>query len=126
MKAAAYIRCFTDMTLYNDCDEQTNANVLWKKTGFMFENKNAVNIVSFFRKIVRLRYCNDSSMVEHLNAFQGLIKQTMSLEVPLADEVLALLLLGSLLENWETLVVTLSNTRPQGKQLSLEAVKSTC
>ena len=42
-------------------------------------------------------------MVEHLNAFQGLINQTTSLEVPLVDEVLGLLLLGSLPDSWETL-----------------------
>ena len=45
---------------------------------------------------VKLRYQDGSSMEEHMNAFQRLINQTTSLEVPLADEVLALLLLGSL------------------------------
>ena len=36
-----------------------------------------------------LRYHDGSSMVEHLNAFHGLINQMASLEVPLAYEVLA-------------------------------------
>ena len=45
-------------------------------------------------------------MAEHMNAFQGLVHQTTTLEVPLVDEVLALFLLGSLPETWETLVVT--------------------
>ena len=90
----------------------------------MFENKNTVNKIFVFRRIVRLRYQDGSSMTEHPNAFQGLINQTTSLEVPLADEVLALLLLGSLPDSWEMLVVvTLGNTRLQGKQLSLEMVK---
>ena len=75
---------------------ETDADVLWKKIGFMFKNKNAVTRVSVFRRIVRLRYRDDSSMAKHLNAFQELINQTTSLEVPLADEVLTLLLLGSL------------------------------
>ena len=72
----------------------------------MFENKNVVNKVSVFRKIVRLRYQDGSIMLEHLNAFQGLINQSTSLEVPLVDGVLALLLSGSFLDSWETLVVT--------------------
>ena len=59
-----------------------------------------------------------------MNAFQGLINQTTSLEVPLANEVLALLLIGSLLDSWETLVVTLSNAGAEGKHLSLVRVKS--
>ena len=105
LKAAAYIRCFIDMSLYNNFNEETNANVLWKKMGFMFEIKNVVNRVSVFKKIVRLRYQDGLSMVEHLNAFQGLINQTPCLEVPLDDEVLALLLLGSLSYCRETLVV---------------------
>ena len=73
----------------------------------MFGNKIVVNRVSVIKKIVRLRYQDGSSMAEHINAFQGLTNQTTSLEVPLADEVLALLLLGSLPDSWETLVVTL-------------------
>ena len=89
----------------------------------MFENKNAINRVSVFRKIVRLRYQDGSSMAEHINAFHGLMNQTSALEVTLADEVFTLLLLGSLLDSWETLVVTLGNVGPQGKHLSLEQVK---
>ena len=72
---------------------------------------------------MRLRYQDGSSMAEHLNAFQGLINQTTSLEVPLAKEVLALLLLGSLPDNWEMLIVTLGNTGSEGKHLSMEKVK---
>ena len=90
----------------------------------MFENKNVINRVLVFRTIVRLRYPNGSSMLEHLNPFQGLINQNTSLEVPLADDILALLLLGSFPDNWEILVITLDNTRPKGKHLSLENVKS--
>ena len=71
----------------------------------MLENKNAVNRVSTFKKIVRLRYRDGLIMAEHINAFQGLMNQTTTLEVSLADEVFALLLLGSLPDSWETLVV---------------------
>ena len=59
-----------------------------------------------------------------MNAFQGVTNQTTSLEVPLVEEVLALLLLGSLLDSWETLVVRLGNVGPQGKHLTLEQMKS--
>ena len=80
---------------------------VWEKIDIMFQNKNAANQVSVFRKLVRLRYQDGSNMAEHMNAFQGLIHQATSLEVPLADEVLVLFLLGSLPDSWETLVVTL-------------------
>ena len=35
-------------------------------------------------------------MVEHMNVFQRLINQSVSLDIPLVDEVLALLLIGVL------------------------------
>ena len=62
-------------------------------------------------------------MAEHMNALQVLIHQNTSLEVPLANEVLALLLLRSLPGSWETLVVTLGNAGPEGKHLSLAIVE---
>ena len=46
------------------------------------------------------------------------------MEVHLDNKVLALLLLSSLSDNWETLVVTLGNVGPEGKHLSLARVKS--
>ena len=90
----------------------------------MFQNKNVANQVSVFRKLVRLRYQDGSSMAEHMNAFQGLIHQATLLEVPLTNEVLALFLLSSLPDSWETLVVTLGTAGPEGKRLSLARVKS--
>ena len=85
---------------------------------------DTVNRVLVFRKIMRLRYQDGSSMAEHINAFQGLMNQTTTLEVPLIDEVFTLLLRGSLPDSWETLVVTLGNTGPQRKHLSLDQEKS--
>ena len=73
LKAIVYIRCFINMSLCNNFNEQTNVDDLWKMIRLMFENKNVVNKVSVFKKIVRLRYQDGLSMVEHLNAFQGLI-----------------------------------------------------
>ena len=88
-----------DMSLYTNFNEQNNVDALWEKIGVMFENKNTVNRVSIFRKIVTLQYQDGSNMAEHINAFHGLMNQTTALEVSFADEVFALLLLGSLLEN---------------------------
>ena len=45
LKTTTYIRCFIDMSLYNNFNKETDVEVLWKKIGFMFENKNVVNRV---------------------------------------------------------------------------------
>ena len=56
LKTTTYIWCFIDMSLYNNFNEEKKAHELWEKIGIMLENKNIVNRVSVFRKIVRLRY----------------------------------------------------------------------
>ena len=114
LKAASYNRCFIDMSLYNNFNDKNKADVLWEKINIMFEKKNVVNRFSMFRIIVTFRYQDGANMVEHLNAFQELINQTTTLEVPLSDEVLALLLLGSLPCSSKTLVVTPVNARLEG------------
>ena len=67
------------MSLYNRFNEGTKANynfneeieadVFSKTIGIMFENKDIVNRGFVFRKIVKLRYQDGSSMAVHLNAF---------------------------------------------------------
>ena len=99
MKMTTYIRCFIDMSLYNNFNQEKKAHELWEKIGIMFENKNVVNRVSIFRKLVRLRYQDNSSMAGHMNVVKGLINQRTSLEIHLPDEVLELLLLDSLADS---------------------------
>jgi len=43
-----------------------------------------------------------------------MVNQLTTMEILLDDELLALLLLSSLLDSWETLVVSLSNFVPNG------------
>ena len=74
------------MSLYSNFNEENKAHELWEKIGIMLENKNAVNRVSIFRKTVRLGYQDDSSMVENMNTFEGLINQSTSLEVPSSQQ----------------------------------------
>ena len=69
MKTTAYISCFIEMSLYNNFNEEKKAHELWEKIGIMLENKNVVNRVSVFQKIVRVRYQDASSMVKHMNVF---------------------------------------------------------
>ena len=57
------------MILYNNFNEESQAHELWEKIGIMFQNKNVANQVSVFRKLMRLRYQDGSSMAKHMNAF---------------------------------------------------------
>ena len=60
LKTTAYIGCFINMSLYNNSNEEKKAHELWERIDIILENKNVVNRVSVFRKIVRLRYQDNS------------------------------------------------------------------
>ena len=90
----------------------------------MYERKNAMSKASLMRKLVKVEYKDYGSMVVHLNDFQGLINQLSAMSMSPDDEFRALLLLSSLPESWDTLVVSLSNSAPKGK-LSMDMVKAT-
>lgn len=60
-------------------------------------------------KTMKLRYKDENSMVEHLNTSQEFISHAIFLEVPLANEVLALLHIGSLHDSCEINAATHCN-----------------
>ena len=60
---------FIHMSLHNNFSDETKANELWRKIENMFQTKNALKRVSVFRKLVKLRYQDGSSMADHLNTF---------------------------------------------------------
>ena len=66
------------------------------------------------RRLVNLKYKYGNSVVEHLGNFQGLLNELSTMKLELDDEVQTLLLLSSLPDNWETLVVSLSNSASNG------------
>ena len=63
---------------------------------------------------MNLKYKDGNSVAEHLNNFQELLNELSTMKLELDDEVQALLLLSSLPNSWETLVVSLSNSAPNG------------
>ena len=55
-----------------------------------------------------------NSVAEHLSNFQGLLNELSTMKLELDDKVHAFLLLNSLLDNWETLMISLSNSASNG------------
>ena len=87
----------------------------------MIQKKMPRNKAHLVRRLVKLEYKDGWSMIEHLNSFKGLVNQLMKIDMKIDDELQALLLLSSLPKSWDTLVVTLSNSAPDGK-LSMDGV----
>ena len=100
-----------------------NAYEMWQKLDSMYERKTAMNKASVIKRLAKLEYRDGSSVIEHLNVFQGHINQLSAMKINFEDEVQALLLLSSMPDSWNTLVVSVSNSAPDGK-LTLEMVKN--
>ena len=64
---------------------------------------------------MNLKLKEGQSITKHLNDFEGMIAQLSVAELSLNDKTQACLLLGSLPDSWNTLVVSLGNSAPKGK-----------
>ncbi|KAF7121453.1 hypothetical protein RHSIM_Rhsim13G0116100 [Rhododendron simsii] len=121
-KAVALIRTWVDQSVFHHVAQETNAYELWTKLEAMYERKTAQNKASLIRRLVNLKYKDGRSVAEHMSDFQGLINQLSTMKLVLDEELQALLLLSSLPDSWETLVVTISNSAPSG-MVTMDMVK---
>ena len=71
---------------------------------------------------MRLKYIDGESIVEHISMFMGLVNQLASTKFILDDVVQDTLLLCTLPDSWENLLVTLSSSCKEDN-LSLQVVK---
>ena len=78
----------------------------------MYETKNAQVKVFLMRKLMNLKLKEGQSIVEYLNDFEGMIVPLLVAGLSLNDVTRTCLLLGSLLDSWNTLVVSLGNSAP--------------
>ena len=118
-KAIALIRQYLDDSVFHHVASCESAKVLWDKLVSLYESKIATSKAFLVRKLVQLRLDEEKSVAEHLNEFQDVINQLTNMKVNFGDELQALLLMSSLSESWETLVVSLSNSNANGT-ISLE------
>ena len=122
-KAIALIRQYLDDSVFHHVASCESAKALWDKLVSLYESKSATSKAFLVRKLVQLRLDEEKSVAEHLNEFQDVINQLANMKVNFDDELQALLLMSSLSESWETLVVSLSNSNANGT-ISLETVRS--
>ena len=104
-----------DISLYNHVAKETDPYTLWKNLENMYETKNAQTKIFLKRKQMNLKLREGQSIVEHLNDFKGMIAHLSVAGLSLDDETQACLLLGSLLDSWNTLAVSLENLALKGK-----------
>ncbi|CAH9137488.1 unnamed protein product [Cuscuta epithymum] len=121
-KTIGQIRQWIDHSVFHHVARETDAYALWKKLEDLYQAKTARNKALLMRRLVNMKLKSGSSVAEHTSQFQSLVNQLSCVEMSLGDEMQSLLLLSSLPDSWETLVVTLSNSAPNGK-LIMSVVK---
>ncbi|TNV99285.1 hypothetical protein C5H24_12350, partial [Xylella fastidiosa] len=121
-KAVALIRQCVGQEVIHHVAQETDAYALWTKLEGMYQSKTSRNKALLMRRLVNLKLRVGDSVAGHSSEFQNLVNQLSNVGLKFDDELQALLLLSSLPDNWETLVVSLSNSAPEGK-LTMAMVK---
>ena len=68
-----------------------------------------------------MKYKEGRSITEYTSEFQGLVDQLTTIKIILDDELYVFLLVSSLFDNWETLVVSVNNLA-SNRKLTLDIV----
>ena len=111
-----------DINLHEHISDEIRTDVDWQRLENLIAKKTVGNRISLLRRLVNLKYKDGGNIVEHISLFQSLANKLVAMKMNIDDEMQGLLLLSSLPESWETYVVTICNSTPEGT-LTIDMVK---
>ncbi|PWA51333.1 Retrovirus-related Pol polyprotein from transposon TNT 1-94 [Artemisia annua] len=89
--------------------KETSAYKLWVALEEKFLKKNSQNKLFMKKRLFRFTYVLGTTMNDHITSFNQLVTDLMNMDEVFKDQDLALILLGSLPEEYELLETTLLN-----------------
>lgn len=122
-KASATIRWCLEDSVFHLVACEKSAFGIWKKLEGIYAKNSATNKAFMMRRLINLKLKEGESIGEHLNKFQAVVNQLAGVGFKIDDETQALILMSSLPESWETLVVALNNSNSNGV-VSMDTVVS--
>jgi hypothetical protein len=110
IRARSTFRLFlADLVLLN-VSEESIAKEIWDKLGNLYQSESLVNKLFLRKNLYHLRMEDGDSMTEHLNAFNTLVSQLVSINITIAEEDKCITLLCSFPDSWQNLVVEIGST----------------
>jgi hypothetical protein len=88
----------------------------------LYEKPSASNKVFLMKRLFNMKMSEGGSVADHLNEFNTVTNQLSSVKVDFDDEVRALLILCSLPERWNGLVMVVSNSVSGSNTLKFDDV----
>jgi hypothetical protein len=109
IKTLGMIRlCMTTLVAFNISKEKTMKDLM-KALARLYEKPFSSNKVFLMNQLFNMKMSEVGSITNHLNEFNTITNQLSSVKVTFDDGVRALLILCSLLEIWDDLVMGVSN-----------------
>ena len=95
--------------VHNVAKEKTTTGLM-KALSDMYEKPSVNSKVHLMKKLFNLKMGEGALVVEHLNNFNTVINQLVSVDIKFDDEICALILLASLPNSWEPMRAAVTNS----------------
>ena len=100
--------------LFNIIKEKTTS-ILLKALSNMYEKSSTMNKVYLMQMLFNLQMSKGGSVADHINEFNMIVSQLSLVEINFEDEIKALILMSSLPDSWDIVVVAINSSRGSEK-----------
>ena len=111
--------CLASSVAFNISKEKTTKDVM-SALGKLYEKPSPSNKVYLMKHLFNINMSEGGFVADHLNEFNTLTSQLSYVKLNFDDEVRALLILCSLPESWNNLVMVVSNYVPSSNTLKFD------